>query len=78
MSELRERFFVTRDGEWEGPPHDYVGYGEHPPHVRWRNDARVAVQIVVNADIEKHPALVARCVSVADVIACVNGRDDTT
>ena len=48
MSELRERFFVTRDGEWEGPPRDYVGYGEHPPHVRWQDDARVAVQIVVN------------------------------
>lgn len=48
MSELRERFFTTRDGEWEGGPRDYVGYGEHPPHVRWQGDARVAVQIVVN------------------------------
>ena len=26
MSELRERFFVTRDGEWEGLPRDYVDH----------------------------------------------------
>ena len=31
-----------------GPPRDLIGYGEHPPRVRWHNDAKVAVQIVVN------------------------------
>lgn len=31
-----------------GPPRELVGYGEHPPVVRWENDAKVAVQIVVN------------------------------
>jgi peptidoglycan/xylan/chitin deacetylase (PgdA/CDA1 family) len=27
---------------------DFVGYGEHPPRVRWPGDARVAVSLVVN------------------------------
>jgi peptidoglycan/xylan/chitin deacetylase (PgdA/CDA1 family) len=27
---------------------DFVGYGPHPPRVRWPNDARVALSIVVN------------------------------
>jgi len=31
-----------------GPPRELVGYGEHPPRVRWTNGAKVAVQIVVN------------------------------
>jgi len=31
-----------------GPPRELVGYGEHPPRVRWQNGAKVAVQIVVN------------------------------
>jgi peptidoglycan/xylan/chitin deacetylase (PgdA/CDA1 family) len=31
-----------------GPVRDLVGYGEHPPRVRWQNDAKVAIQIVVN------------------------------
>ncbi|MBN9416931.1 allantoinase [bacterium SCN 62-11] len=29
-------------------PRDYVGYGQHPPHPRWPNNARVAVQVVLN------------------------------
>ena len=29
-------------------PRDLVGYGEHPPHARWPNDARVCVQFVIN------------------------------
>ena len=29
-------------------PRDFVGYGEDPPKVRWPNDARVAVSLVVN------------------------------
>lgn len=48
MAELRERFFVTEDGDWEGPPRDFVGYAGHPPKVDWPGGARVAVQIVVN------------------------------
>jgi OHCU decarboxylase len=29
-------------------PRDLVGYGRNPPHPRWPNDARVAVQFVIN------------------------------
>lgn len=29
-------------------PRDLVGYGQHPPTVRWPGDARVAVQFVIN------------------------------
>ncbi len=29
-------------------PRDLVGYGEHPPHPRWPNDARICVQFVIN------------------------------
>jgi putative urate catabolism protein len=29
-------------------PRDLIGYGEHPPHAHWPNDARVAVQFVLN------------------------------
>jgi peptidoglycan/xylan/chitin deacetylase (PgdA/CDA1 family) len=42
------QFFMTTDMPVEGPPRELVGYGEHPPKVRWENDAKVAVQIVVN------------------------------
>ncbi len=31
-----------------GPPRDYVGYGATPPRVRWPEDAKVAVNIVIN------------------------------
>ena len=27
---------------------DFIGYGDRPPKVRWENDARVAVQFVIN------------------------------
>jgi hypothetical protein len=33
--ELRSRFFRQRDFPVEGPPREIVGYGEHPPRVRW-------------------------------------------
>ena len=42
------QFFMREDVPVEGPPRELVGYGEHPPKVRWEDDARVAVQIVVN------------------------------
>jgi allantoinase len=29
-------------------PRDLIGYGAHPPHPRWPDDARVALQIVLN------------------------------
>jgi putative urate catabolism protein len=29
-------------------PRDLVGYGRTPPHARWPNDARIAVQFVLN------------------------------
>jgi len=42
------QFFMTDDIEVEGPARELVGYGEHPPQVRWESGAKVAVQIVVN------------------------------
>jgi hypothetical protein len=29
-------------------PRDMVGYGEHPPKPLWPNNAKVAVQFVIN------------------------------
>jgi putative urate catabolism protein len=29
-------------------PRDLVGYGRSPPHARWRGEARIAVQFVIN------------------------------
>ena len=29
-------------------PRDLVGYGQHPPHASWPNNARIAVQFVLN------------------------------
>ena len=45
-----QQFFVREDVPVEGPLRELVGYGEHPPKVRWKDDARVAVQIVVNVE----------------------------
>ncbi|HWD74579.1 MAG TPA: polysaccharide deacetylase family protein [Solirubrobacteraceae bacterium] len=42
------QFFQNRDLSVEGPAREIVGYGEHPPLVRWPGDAKVAVQIVIN------------------------------
>jgi peptidoglycan/xylan/chitin deacetylase (PgdA/CDA1 family) len=42
------QFFRTSDLPDASPQRELVGYGEHPPHVRWPGGARVAVQIVVN------------------------------
>jgi peptidoglycan/xylan/chitin deacetylase (PgdA/CDA1 family) len=41
-------FFRRTDSAAPGPPRELVGYGEHPPLVRWRGEAKVAIQIVVN------------------------------
>lgn len=44
-----EQFFRQTDLEGvAGPPRDLIGYGENPPKVRWDNNAKVAVQVVVN------------------------------
>ena len=48
MTRDDSQFFMTGDNAVEGPPRELVGYGEHPPKVRWEKDAKVAVQIVVN------------------------------
>jgi hypothetical protein len=31
-------------------PRDFFGYGGNPPHVRWPNDAKVAVCVVINVE----------------------------
>jgi peptidoglycan/xylan/chitin deacetylase (PgdA/CDA1 family) len=36
------------DVDLAGPPREIVGYGEHPPMIRWAGDAKVAIQLVVN------------------------------
>lgn len=41
-------FFRSKDSPVDGPPRELVGYGEHPPQIRWGGNAKVAVQIVVN------------------------------
>jgi len=55
MAELRQSeknaFFRNRDVEhFDGPPRELVGYGEHPPIVRWANQAKVAINVVVNEE----------------------------
>jgi peptidoglycan/xylan/chitin deacetylase (PgdA/CDA1 family) len=45
---MNKQFFVTSDRPTQGGDRDLIGYGEHPPRIRWRNDAKVAIQIVVN------------------------------
>ena len=32
----------------DGPSRDVVGYGNTPPRVQWPNDAKIAVNLVVN------------------------------
>jgi peptidoglycan/xylan/chitin deacetylase (PgdA/CDA1 family) len=45
---MNEQLFVTSDRSSVRPARDFVGYGEHPPVIRWEGEAKVAVQIVVN------------------------------
>jgi peptidoglycan/xylan/chitin deacetylase (PgdA/CDA1 family) len=46
---LNPQFFRRTDiADVPGLARELVGYGEHPPRVRWQNDAKVAVQVVVN------------------------------
>jgi peptidoglycan/xylan/chitin deacetylase (PgdA/CDA1 family) len=43
-----DSFFRRADSDVAGPPREIVGYGEHPPLIRWADEAKVAVQLVVN------------------------------
>lgn len=45
---MNEQIFATTDDPDATPVRDLIGYGEHPPRVKWEGDARVAVQVVVN------------------------------
>src|ERR1700731_3650965 len=46
---MNPQFFRNTDiTDVPGLPRELVGYGEHPPRVRWNNGAKVAVQVVVN------------------------------
>ena len=29
-------------------PRDFIGYGQNPPHAKWPNKAKIAVQFVIN------------------------------
>src|SRR5215831_16483337 len=43
-----------------GPPREYVGYGRHIPKVRWPDNARVAINLVLNYEEGSeytHPAV---------------------
>ena len=60
-------FFNTDDLPVDGPARELVGYGEHPPHVRWENDAKVAVQIVVNDEEGSERSRSATCGSRAGI-----------
>lgn len=49
MSKMNQQFFQRTDVVGvPGPARELVGYGEHPPVVRWQDEAKVAVQVVVN------------------------------
>ena len=46
---LNPQFFRQTDiDNVPGLPRELIGYGEHPPRVRWKDGAKVAVQIVIN------------------------------
>jgi peptidoglycan/xylan/chitin deacetylase (PgdA/CDA1 family) len=45
---MNQQFFVNSDQSTDGLARELVGYGEHPPRIRWKDNAKVAVQIVVN------------------------------
>lgn len=51
-SQIEKNAFLRNNDveDFDGPPRDLVGYGEHPPVVRWNNDAKVAINIVVNEE----------------------------
>lgn len=46
---MNPQFFRNTDiDDVPGLPRELVGYGEHPPRVRWASGAKVAINIVVN------------------------------
>ena len=40
---LDPQFFRRTDSPVDGPPRELVGYGEHPPRVRWQDGGYVGV-----------------------------------
>ena len=51
MDQLNAQFFMRTDvAGVEGPARELVGYGEKPPVVRWANEAKVAINVVVNEE----------------------------
>ena len=40
------------ENEVPGPKRDYVGYGRNVPKVVWPGEARVAINIVINRQIQ--------------------------
>ena len=50
MEGFDPQFFMRTDLPVAGPPRELVGYGETPPTVRWANNAKVAIQVVVNEE----------------------------
>lgn len=39
---------MSVSGQVSTQPRDLIGYGAHPPHAAWPNNARIAVQFVLN------------------------------
>ena len=39
------------------PPRDLIGYGGNPPHPHWPNDARIAVNFVLNYEEGSEPSI---------------------
>ncbi len=39
---------MAKEAAGSGYPRDMIGYGRNPPHARWPDDARVALQFVIN------------------------------
>jgi peptidoglycan/xylan/chitin deacetylase (PgdA/CDA1 family) len=42
------QFFQNEDSPVAGPPREIRGYGEHPPVIEWKDNAKVAINIVIN------------------------------
>jgi allantoinase len=63
----------------ELPPRDFLGYGDKPPAIRWPNDARVAVSLVVNVEEGAEMTVTAgdgKNESVYEIVAEVVGDPD--
>ena len=64
-----------------GPPRDLVGYGRKVPKVRWPDDARVAVSIVLNYEEGSeycHPNGDRRNDGLTEMIYAIDARSTAT